>query len=189
MPIPTGLHHTAYITHDAEATVEFYTKVLGLELVSTVVDDEVPSTGDPFPYLHIFFALGDGSTIAFFESPGIPDPAKPSHQAYTIFPHLALNMESKDQIDQWAEKLRGLGVEVVGPVDHGLIYSIYFYDPNNLRLELTTTIDQTWQDHKDEASEDVKSWILAKQESKGSDPQAIFTWVKERRKKHKQNLL
>ena len=43
---PRMLHHTAYVTHDAAATIDFYTRVLGMDLVSAVIDDEVPSTGD-----------------------------------------------------------------------------------------------------------------------------------------------
>ena len=73
--IPRMLNHVAYVTHDAQATVDFYTGVLGMELVSTVIDDSIPSTGDPFPYFHLFFRMADGSTIAFFESPGLPPAA------------------------------------------------------------------------------------------------------------------
>jgi catechol 2,3-dioxygenase-like lactoylglutathione lyase family enzyme len=184
-PIPSRLHHVAYITHDTEATVRFYTQVLGLKLVSSVVDDRVPSTGDAFPYLHIFFELGDGSTIAFFEAPGVPVAPAPIHPAYNIFNHLALQMESTEVVDAWAERLRANGVEVVGPVDHGIIYSIYFYDPNNVRLEFTTTTDPRWNAGGDAAQEDVKNWIEAKKISATAEPNAIFEWVKEHRKKHK----
>src|SRR5579863_2511457 len=83
--IPQMLSHLAYVTQDAEATVDFYTKVLGLEFVLAVIDDKVPSTGAPFPYFHIFFRLGDGSTLAFFEAPGLPKRPPVSHPAYDIF--------------------------------------------------------------------------------------------------------
>jgi catechol 2,3-dioxygenase-like lactoylglutathione lyase family enzyme len=72
---PVMLNHAAWVTHDVAATTEFYTKVMGMELASTIFDDKVPSTGDAFPYFHIFFRMQDGSTIAFFEAPGLP--AKP----------------------------------------------------------------------------------------------------------------
>ena len=64
---PQRLHHLAYVTGDTEATAEFYTGVLGLPLVNAVVDDHVPSTKEALPYIHSFFRLGTGETIAFFE--------------------------------------------------------------------------------------------------------------------------
>ena len=34
--------------------------------------------------------------------------------------------------------LEAAGIEVVGPTDHAIIKSIYFFDPNGHRIELTT---------------------------------------------------
>lgn len=34
-------------------------------------------------------------------------------------------------------KLLDAGVDVIGPTDHGFVRSIYFFDPNGLRAELT----------------------------------------------------
>src|SRR3546814_4903218 len=51
---PLMLNHAAWVTHDVEATADFYTRVMGMELVSTVLDDSVPSTGDDFAYFHVF---------------------------------------------------------------------------------------------------------------------------------------
>jgi catechol 2,3-dioxygenase-like lactoylglutathione lyase family enzyme len=70
--IPSRHHHLAYSTHDTRATIEFYTRVMGLPLVGAVIDDRIPSTKDPYPYLHTFFRMGDGACLAFFESPGLP---------------------------------------------------------------------------------------------------------------------
>ena len=84
-----GMHHTGYVTQDSQATLDFYTKVIGLKYVCAGIDDKVPSTGDPYPYMHLFFMLGDGSTLAFFESIGLPPPAKSSHPGYDVFTHLA----------------------------------------------------------------------------------------------------
>jgi catechol 2,3-dioxygenase-like lactoylglutathione lyase family enzyme len=183
-PRPQSLHHTAYVTHDTEATVKFYTEILDMPLVSAVVDDEVPSTGDPWPYLHLFFELGDGSTIAFFESLGLPQPSPISHPAYDIFNHLALNVGSREEVDRWAELLKSRGVDLVGPVDHGIIYSIYFYDPNGIRLELTAdTAD--WRSHAAKARQDVDDWIRVKGQSAGGDAAAVREWIQTRRRAHK----
>src|ERR1700738_1072460 len=84
---PKMLNHVAWVTHDVKATGVFYTRMMVMELAMTVYDDSVPSTGDLFPYFHIFFRMQDGSTIAFFEAPGLPGRAPAPHPAYDVFDH------------------------------------------------------------------------------------------------------
>ena len=174
---PAMLHHAGFITRDAEKTVDFYSRVLGMKFVSTVMDDRVPSTGEPFPYLHIFFEMEDGSTLAFFECPSLPGPSTPSHDAYKIFVHMALAANSVAEVDEWGRWLRQNGVEVVGPVDHGIIYSIYFYDPDGNRLELTTTTNPSWLDHEADAASDLEQWMETKRRARaeGGDVNAALT--------------
>ena len=74
---PGMLSHVAYITRDTAATADFYTRILGMELVNAVLDDAIPSTGEPIPYFHSFFRMEDGSTVAFFEAPELPPLADP----------------------------------------------------------------------------------------------------------------
>ena len=62
-----GLHHFAWRCRNAEQTRHFYEDLLGLPLVHVIRADHVPSTGEYCPYVHIFFRLGDGSHIAFFD--------------------------------------------------------------------------------------------------------------------------
>jgi catechol 2,3-dioxygenase-like lactoylglutathione lyase family enzyme len=157
------LNHLAYVTPDSQATAEFYTRVMGMELVNAVMDDRIPSTGEAFPYLHTFFRLGDGSTIAFFESPGLPARPPVSHPAYVIFDHLAFQVDSAQAVRGWKEWLVSNGVEVLGPVDHGILLSIYFFDTiNNLRLEITTPLVTDWNDRGEDAQRDLEAWIEAK---------------------------
>lgn len=170
---PTMLNHAAWVTHDVEATYDFYTRIMGMEIASTVIDDKVPSTGDAFPYFHIFFKMKDGSTFAFFESPGLPPPAKSTHPAYDIFNHIALEVASPDDVMKWHEWLVSNGLDVVGPTDHkGIILSIYFHDPNGVRLEITTPLDKDWNNHTENAKEDFRMWVEAKHRAKaeGADP-------------------
>ena len=160
---PVMLNHAAWVTHDVEATAKFYTEIMGMELASTVYDDTVPSTGDAFPYFHIFFRMCDGSTIAFFEAPGLPPRPTVSHPAYDIFDHIALQARDRDEVDKWYSWLTSQGVSVVGPTDHkGLIYSIYFKDPNGLRLEITTPLDPEWNRHGEQGRIDLDMWCGAK---------------------------
>jgi len=160
---PVMLNHAAYVTHDVAATAEFYIRVMGMELASTVFDDKIPSTGDEFPYFHIFFRMQDGSTIAFFESPGVPQEVRASHPAYGIFNHIALQAVSPQEVMLWHDWLIENGIEVVGPTDHeGLILSIYFHDPNGLRLEITTPLDPDWNRHTQKGYQDLGLWVNAK---------------------------
>jgi catechol 2,3-dioxygenase-like lactoylglutathione lyase family enzyme len=159
---PLMLNHAAWVTHDVEATADFYTRIMGMELASTVIDDTVPSTGDAFPYFHIFFRMQDGSTIAFFEAPGLPGREAPAHPAYKIFDHLALQATDREEVDRWHEWLVQNNVSVLGPTNHGIIYSIYFHDPNGMRLEITTPLEGDWNKRTQAGTEDLKMWCAAK---------------------------
>ena len=166
---PHMLNHAAWVTHDVEATTDFYTRIMGMELASTVFDDRIPSTGDTFAYFHIFFKMRDGSTLAFFEAPGLPERSKVSHPAYDIFDHIALQAKDREEVDRWARWLVENDVPIVGPTDHsGLIYSIYFHDPNQLRLEITTPLDPHWNNHGAKAEADLKVWCDTKRAAQES---------------------
>ena len=159
---PVQLNHVAYITTDTAATAEFDTQVLGMDFVAAVMDDAIPSTGDPVPYFHSFFRMKSGETVAFFEAPELPEQSAAAHPAHNIFNHLALEVESPTVVDAWRDWIVSQGVEVIGPVDHKIIYSIYFYDPNGIRLELTTPLDPTWNDHGDQAQASLAEWEQVK---------------------------
>ena len=88
--------------------------------------------------------MADGSTVAFFEAPELPPEPAPSHPAYDIFRHLAMQVDTTEEVDGWREWLVENGVDVLGPVDHKIVYSIYFHDPNGNRLEITAPVDPDW---------------------------------------------
>ena len=131
-----SLHHVAYRCNDAQETTDFYTKALGLKYAMAVSEERVPSTGEECPYMHIFFQMEDGSYVAFFEVPESPpmgfDPNTPAWVQ-----HLALSVGSEKELMAAKARLEGMGVDVLGPTDHGICKSIYFHDPNGHRLELT----------------------------------------------------
>lgn len=162
---PARLSHLAYVTLDAGATVDFYTRIMRMPLVEAVMHERIPSTGDPYPYVHFFFRMQDGSTIAFFEAIGLPERAEPSHPAYRAFDHLALEVATAAEVDEWKEWLVSNGVEVLGAIDHTIIYSIYFHDPNGIRLEITTPLVPDWNDRPAEAKRIVDSFLAAKDEA------------------------
>jgi catechol 2,3-dioxygenase-like lactoylglutathione lyase family enzyme len=185
---PRMLNHLAYVTHDVAATADFYTRILGMELASTIFDDHVPSTGEDFPYFHIFFRMADGSTIAFFECIDLPPPARSTHPAYDTFNHVALQVANQEELRRWYDWLKRCGVEVLGPVDHkGMIESIYFHDPNGIRLELTVPLDKEWNRHTEQGYEDLKLWIETKERARreGRDPaKALIEMIRDTKKRY-----
>jgi lactoylglutathione lyase len=129
------VHHVAYRCIDAKQTVEWYAKYLDMKFVLAFAENEVPSTKAPDPYMHIFLDAGQGNVLAFFELPTKPpmgrDPNTPDWVQ-----HLALEVDSEDVLLSTKKKLEQDGIGVIGPTDHGIFKSIYFFDPNGHRLEL-----------------------------------------------------
>jgi catechol 2,3-dioxygenase-like lactoylglutathione lyase family enzyme len=130
------LNHAAFRCKDAAQTVKFYTEVLGLKFSHALGNDYVPSTRQYSPHIHIFFEMEDGSSIAFFECPKDPGNVKDLASPDWI-QHFAFEVESVDTLMEGKRRLESKGVEVLGPVDHGFLRSIYFFDPSGHRLELT----------------------------------------------------
>lgn len=142
------MHGVAWRCIDAEQTRQFYEGVLGLPLAHTVTADNVPSTGEYAPYFHLFFELGDGSYIAFFD---IRDGkgATQSEDMPKWVHHFAFEVATVDEVIAMRDRLESAGVDVIGITDHGFINSIYFFDPNGLRLEVTVRTET--QEYMDEA--------------------------------------
>ncbi|HUG25420.1 VOC family protein [Piscinibacter sp.] len=158
-----GLHHFAYRCRDCEETRRFYEDLLGLPLVHVIRADHVPSTGEYCPYVHIFFQMTDGSYIAFFDLGDDVKP-QPSPNTPSWVNHLALRVGSRKELLAAKERLEAAGVEVVGVTDHHIIESIYFFDPNGIRLELTTpTMDEhVMSEFAKRAHQEVRDWTEEK---------------------------
>ncbi|MGH8857578.1 MAG: VOC family protein [Polaromonas sp.] len=133
------LHHYAYRARDAEETRHFYEDILGLPLHHIIQSDYVPSTGEYCPYTHFFFRLQDGSFIAFFDL-GNDEAALPSPNTPLWVNHIAFRVDSVADLEAMKTRLRANGVEVLGVTDHHIFKSIYFFDPNGVRLELTAQL-------------------------------------------------
>jgi catechol 2,3-dioxygenase-like lactoylglutathione lyase family enzyme len=129
------IHHVAYRCNDARETVDFYRDVLGMEFQLAFAEDTVPSTKAPDPYMHVFLDAGMGNVLAFFELPNAPpmghDPNTPAWVQ-----HIAFEVGGAEALAEARERLEAIGLDVIGPVDHGLFDSIYFFDPNGHRLEI-----------------------------------------------------
>jgi glyoxylase I family protein len=133
------LHHYAYRAKDAEETRHFYEDILGLPLYHIIQSDYVPSTGEYCPYTHFFFRLQDGSCIAFFDL-GDDEAALPSPNTPLWVNHISFRVDTVADLEAMKARLQAEGVEVLGVTDHHIFKSIYFFDPNGVRLELTAQL-------------------------------------------------
>jgi glyoxylase I family protein len=138
------LHHYAYRARDAEETRRFYEDILGLPLYHIIQSDHVPSTGEFCPYTHFFFRLQDGSFIAFFDL-GDDVKCEPSPNTPLWVNHISFRVDSMQSLLDMKARLEAHGIEVLGPTDHHIFHSIYFFDPNGIRLELTAQLADEFQ--------------------------------------------
>ncbi len=127
----TGINHLAIITGDMEKTNRFYRDLLDMELVAGIGHDK---------YRHYFFQFGDNQ-IAFFEYDGARPMERKFHGSPTDrplgFDHVSLTVATREDLFHVKDRLEAAGVEVTGAVDHGTLWSIYFFDPNNIPLEVS----------------------------------------------------
>lgn len=130
-----GFHHVAYRCRDAKETVDFYRTYLDMEFQLAIAEDRVPSTGEADPYMHVFLDAGKGNVLAFFELPNSAAMGRDENTPAWV-QHIAFKIDSMEQLLQARDKLQAAGLEVLGPIDHGIFDSIYFHDPNGHRLEL-----------------------------------------------------
>ncbi|MFT5085385.1 MAG: catechol 2,3-dioxygenase-like lactoylglutathione lyase family enzyme [Lentisphaeria bacterium] len=145
MVIPVALkriHHAAYRCIDARQTVEFYPRHLNMTFLLAIAEDEVPSTKEPDPYIHVFLDAGSGSILAFFEVPNAPPMGRDTNTPVWV-QYIVFEVEALDVLLSAKTSLEEAGIEVVGPVEHTIFKSVYFFDPNGHRLELVVNTGQS----------------------------------------------
>lgn len=162
-----GLHHITLVSGNAQRTVDFYTRVLGLRLIKKTVNFDAPAS------YHLYF--GDqtgtpGTVVTFFEWPEAPR----GHPGIGGTHHLALSTGDLDALLRWKRRLTDHEIKVYGPFDRGPFSSIYFRDPDGVRLEIATSgpgwqadelepddlevddqIEETWPDPVDEITAEM----------------------------------
>jgi glyoxylase I family protein len=163
VPGPIRLHHHASITDDQEATRTFYEDVIGMPLVATWTEsDEL--LGATRTYCHTFFALADGSALAFFQFADPKDQAEFKTQVnFTPFRHVALSVSQETQ-DAIKDRLAAAGYEepMTFVLDHGYCVSLYVLDPNDLIVEFTVdhhNVDQINETRRETARADLARWL------------------------------
>jgi catechol 2,3-dioxygenase-like lactoylglutathione lyase family enzyme len=123
-----GVDHLALISSDLEATIEFYTEVLGMRLTRIVQNRDEPTS------THIFLDMGGGNLLAFFDFPE-KGPARTVRGVGSMH-HIAIKAEPA--------KFRGILAKLQqkhisysqhGSPDSG---SVYIRDPDDILVEITT---------------------------------------------------
>jgi catechol 2,3-dioxygenase-like lactoylglutathione lyase family enzyme len=149
-PILRGIHHLALVTDNMRMTLDFYVRVLGMPIVHGLRTPSRPAgashahgNGAP-PHSnipHYFLDMGGDSLLAFFEYPkGI---AKVDRDAIGAMQHVSFACGPR-RYHQILERLKANGVTInAGPllVIPPAIHSFYFFDPNGIRLEITSDLE------------------------------------------------
>ncbi|HBZ71922.1 MAG TPA: glyoxalase [Deltaproteobacteria bacterium] len=153
MTHPRGIHHLAISTCDIKKQIEFFSEVLGFELVALFWMHGVPGAW------HGFLRLNDRSYLALVHHPAnaaIESKIGITHAGNGASPcaggtmqHLAFDVEDEAQLLALRDRVRGCGIHAFGPIDHGFCKSIYFAGPEDLTLEVSTS----------HAAIDGDSWI------------------------------
>jgi catechol 2,3-dioxygenase len=118
------LHHVGFVTTRREEMLDWYGKVLGMEV--TLEPNSIPGT----------FVSNDGAhhRLGFFQFPGTKeDTDKLSHARVQ---HIAFEYPDIDTLLASWERIAASGIEHVSAVDHGTSFSIYYKDPDANTIEL-----------------------------------------------------
>jgi hypothetical protein len=120
--------------------------------------------------------LNDTASVAFVYNDRIRDtkpalfvshagnPGNPT--APGVMQHLAFNVDTDEELLNMRDRIRSRGVNVIGPLDHGMCKSIYFAGPEGLALEIATSarpIDaRAWIDPEVQALAGINAEELAR---------------------------
>lgn len=139
MTRPNGIHHLALGTRNIKAQIEFFTQVLGGELKALYWMHGVANT------FHAFVELNPSCHIAFQQHPDNPNEIEIGRThagnaggqvAAGTMQHLALKVDTLDELYAMRDRIRSHGVVVLGPINHGMCQSMYFAGPEGLALEV-----------------------------------------------------
>lgn len=153
MPKPNDLHHLAISTANIKEQIAFFSDVLGMELVALYWMHGADRC------FHAFMKLHDTAYVAFVQTPdnhAIPTTIGVTHagnpaasSAPGTMQHLALNVGSEADLLALRDRIRSRGIQVLGPIDHGVCRSMYFAGPEHLTLEIATSTEAI----------DARAWI------------------------------
>jgi len=123
-----GVHHITLVGSTRARAIAFWQGLLGMRLLF-----EQPNLGRP-EESHLYFDPGDGCLITVFTNEERQDDPSPHPRGIGHLEHIAFNVSRATQT-QVAKRLEERGIPFKA-FDRGFMDSIYFSDPNGLRLEL-----------------------------------------------------
>lgn len=133
-----GFSHVGVSTHQMDATIEFYKKVLGFP---PVVEDLTRVTSGGTIRM-VYFDVGDDQFIVFMEPksvPGIPAGYDTSINGALGVPrgmyHFSFKVPTLEDLELRRQSLESQGLDVSATVDLGYAKAIFFFDPNGIQLE------------------------------------------------------
>ena len=121
-----GLHHMALICSDVERTIQFYQGLLGFPLIELIENRDYKGSS------HLFFDIGNGNLLAFFDFPGLG--LQPGVEALGGVQHIAISV-TPENFELLKRRLEANNVSYLGP-DRGVENSVYFKDPDGIQIEL-----------------------------------------------------
>lgn len=161
--LPSRLHHTAYVAKNLEATRKFYEDIIGLPLVATWCETD-HLFGKDRTYCHLFFGLGDGSALAFFQFADAEDQKEFGPDlAPSPFRHIAVKCDQVTQ-DQIRARLEAHGYREPGfyVLEHGYCTSLYVTDPDGMIMEFTVDNPEAAERdalYRAKAHSELKRWL------------------------------
>ncbi len=131
----TGINHLAMATRDMDTTIRFWRDLLGMRLVAGL--------GRP-GYRHYFFEISEHDMIAFFEWPDVHKIPEKDHgvpvKGPFVFDHVSFGVECEEDLWNLKDRLEASAIWVSELINHGFIYSIYTFDPNNIPIEFSAPV-------------------------------------------------
>ena len=124
MPHVTGLGHVGLYCHDLKAMRDFYARVLGL-----TISDEDLERGI------CFLSAAPESEHHELALVQAKDPAQKTQNVQQV----SFKVQSLDDVRAFHRRLKEAGVRIDRTVTHGIACSVYFYDPEDNRIELYYT--------------------------------------------------
>jgi catechol 2,3-dioxygenase-like lactoylglutathione lyase family enzyme len=128
---------------DIKKHIAFFSEVMGCPLVALFDMHGVPGG------LHAFLRMDDHSYFSIVQLPKvdeIPIEIGKTHAGNGALPsapgtlqHLAFRVASDADLAAMRDRIRSHGVNVLGPIDHGMCRSIYFAGPDQMTLEVATS--------------------------------------------------
>ncbi len=123
-----GVHHTTIVGSTRQSAIDFWEGLLGMPFLF-----EQPNLGKPDEN-HLYFDPGDGRLLTVFTSETRTDAGRPAPREIGCVEHLAFNV-SRATFTQVPARLKERGTEFLER-DRGFMNSIYFQDPNGMKVEL-----------------------------------------------------